>query len=109
MTNEEFERHMAIVAENQAKFSENLSRQQERLEESEKKQAELDRRIQALVSSTQALLGSMSLLRDALISLTHHAERFEREMADLVARGKETDGRLNALILIVERHISGHQ
>ena len=108
MTNEEFERHMAIVAENQAKFSENLSRQQERLED-EKKQAELDRRIQALVSSTQALLGSMSLLRDALISLTHHAERFEREMADLVARGKETDGRLNALILIVERHISGHQ
>lgn len=108
MTNEEFERHMAIVAENQAKFSENLSRQQERLED-EKKQAELDRRLQALVSSTQALLGSMSLLRDALISLTHHAERFEREMADLVARGKETDGRLNALILIVERHISGHQ
>lgn len=108
MTNEEFERHMAIVAENQAKFSENLSRQQERLED-EKKQAELDRRIQALVSSPQALLGSMSLLRDALISLTHHAERFEREMADLVARGKETDGRLNALILIVERHISGHQ
>jgi hypothetical protein len=62
----------------------------------------LDRKIDELVEFT-------GILRDALIGLTHHAERHDREMADLVARGKETDARLNALILIVERHISDHQ
>ena len=71
--------------------------------------AELDRKIAELVGFT-------CILRDALIGLTHHAERHdqqiaanERAIAELAERGKETDARLNALILIVERHISGHQ
>ncbi len=51
----------------------------------------------------------MTIFRDALISITHHVERNEREMADLIERGKQTDARLNALILVVERQISGHQ
>jgi hypothetical protein len=55
------------------------------------------------------LVGFTGVMRDALIGLTHHAERHDREMADLVSRGKETDARLNSLILIVERHISDHQ
>jgi phage shock protein A len=62
-------------------------------------------------------------LRDGLLGLTHHVERHDehierndeqiakinRGLAELVERGKETDARLNALSLIVERHISGHQ
>jgi hypothetical protein len=71
--------------------------------------ATVDRQIEQLV-------GFAGTLRDALLGLTHHIERHDeqiaeinRGLAELVELGKETDARLNALSLIVERHISGHQ
>ena len=63
MSNEEFERRMGFVLEQQAKFEENFAKQLEH-------NAQVDRRIAELVGFTGAL-------RDALIGLTHHAERHD--------------------------------
>jgi hypothetical protein len=136
--NETFDRQRKFILEQQARFAENLAKQQERFAAWEKQRAESDaawekQRAEALVESREQnaqalarsaeldrkiaeLVGFTGILRDALIGLTHHAERHdqqiaanERAIAELAERGKETDARLNALILIVERHISGHQ
>lgn len=106
MSNDEFERQMEFILEQQAKFDANFEKQQRQSAEDWAKQrernAEVDHQIVQLVAS-------LSILRDAIIGLTHHVERHEQEMADWIERGKETDARLNALMLVVERHISGHQ
>ena len=102
MTNADFERRMEFFLEQQAKFEENLAKASAR-------QDRIDRQIEQLV-------GFSGTLRDAVLGLTHHVERHDQEIdairqaiAELVAQGKETDARLNALMCTVERHISGHQ
>jgi len=102
MTNEDFERRMEFSLQQQARFEENFAKQQEYNAQATARLDRVDRQIAELVGFT-------GVLRDALIGLTHHAERHDLEMADLIARGKETDARLNALMLVVEGHISGHQ
>gem|GEM_PF-2014034 len=113
MNNEDFERHMTFMLEQQARFDAKLQEQQvewnARMVQRETHSAKIDRQIEQLV-------GFAGTLRDALLGLTHHAERHDQQItaneqaiAELVEQGKETDVRLNALIMIVERHVSGHQ
>ena len=102
MNNEEFERRMAFFLEQQAKFQEFFVKQKDY-------NAEVNARLDRTDRQIAELVGFTGILRDALIGLTHHAERHDREMADLIERGKETDARLNSLVLVVERHVSGHQ
>ena len=102
MNNEEFERRMAFFLEQQAKFEEFFVKQKDY-------NAQVNARLDRTDRQIAELVGFTGILRDALIGLTHHAERHDREMADLIERGKETDARLNALVLVVERHVSGHQ
>ena len=116
MDNEHNERQMAFILEHQAKFSAWLEKLQERDAEwearhaqSEARHAQWEARMEKVDRQIGQLVGFAGTLRDALIGLTHHAERHDQEIADQVARGKETDARLNALILIVERHVSSHQ
>ena len=113
MNNEEFERRMAFFLEQQARFDANLAKEQERNDEARTKQQEYAAQVNARLDRTDRqiaeLVGFTGILRDALNGLAHHAERHDREMADMIERGKETDARLNALVLVVERHLSGHQ
>jgi septal ring factor EnvC (AmiA/AmiB activator) len=113
MDNEQFERQMSFIVEQQAKFSADLGARdaqwKARDTQWEARMKKVDRQIKQLVRS-------MGILRDAVIGLTHHVERhdqkiveIDRGLQELVERGKETDARLNALLLVVERHISGHQ
>ena len=102
MNNEEFERRMAFFLEQQAKFEEFFVKQKDY-------NAEVNARLDRTDRQIAELVGFTGILRDALIGLTHHAERHDREMANLIERGKETDARLNALVLVVERHLSRHQ
>lgn len=109
MSNEDFERRMEFSLQQQAKFEENFAKQQEYNAQATARLERVDRQIAELVGFT-------GVLRDALVGLTHHAERHDqqiaanqRAMAELVEQGKETDARLNALMLVVERHVSGHQ
>lgn len=156
MNNEDFERQMEFILEQQTKFAEslakhqerfdanlaeqqerfakqqerfdkqqerfdaNLAKQQEREAEAYVKQqeyyAEVNERMDRLDVKIAELVGFTGILRDALIGLTHHAERHDREIGDIrralaeqAEKGKETDARLNALMLVVERHVSDHQ
>jgi hypothetical protein len=113
MSNEEFERQMEFILQQQARFETNLEDQRRRSDEDwarqKERNAEVDHRIAELVAS-------LSLMREAVVGLTHHVERHDYEMAEIrrtlaeqAERGKETDFRLNALMVVVERHISGHQ
>ncbi len=102
MSNEDFERQTAFILEQQAKFEEFFAKQKDY-------NAEVNARLDRTDRQIAELVGFTGILRDALIGLTHHAERHDLEMADLVERGKETDARLNALMLVVERHLSSHQ
>jgi hypothetical protein len=108
MNNEEFERRMEFILEQQAKFEENFAKQQEYNAQAIARLESVDRQIAELV-------GFSGVLRDALIGLTHNAERHDREIGDIrraiaeqAEKGKETDVRLNALMLVVERHVSDH-
>ena len=144
MNNEDFERQVAFIleqqarfaanlAEQQARFAANLAKQQERDAELEARFIRVDRQIEQLTGKVaqhdepdaraeridrqlEQLVGFAGTFRDALLGLTYHVERHEQQiaeinrgLAELVERGKETDARLNALMLVVERHISGHQ
>ena len=102
MKNEEFERRIEFILQQQANFADSLERQAASHAEAKERHDRVDRQIQELIQS-------MSNFRDLLIGLTHHTERHEREMPDLIERGKQTNARLSALSLAVERHISGHQ
>lgn len=102
MSDEDFERRMEFILEQQAKFAEHLTKQQEY-------DAQVNARLDRVDRQIEELVGFTGTLRDALLGLTYHAERHDREIAALIDQGKETDVRLNALIMIVERHISGHQ
>jgi chromosome segregation ATPase len=98
------------IIERQAEVQAELSRRQAEFHsEQSRLNAEANARHDRVDRQIQELIQSMSIFRDALISITHQVERNEREMADLIERGKQTDARLNALILVVESHISGHQ
>jgi hypothetical protein len=102
---ERIERHMAFITEQQAKFVTDLEQLRE---EQRRGGAETRQHIDTLTLK-------VSMLADALLSLTNIVEKHDgqiadnsRQIAELVEQGKETDARLNALITVVERHVSGH-
>jgi uncharacterized protein YoxC len=102
MSNEDFERQMAFILEQQARFSVDIEKQKERMDL-------VTSQIEELGKQVAQLTGFAAVLKDAFVSLTHHVERHDKEIAELIQQGKETDARLNALILVVERHVSSHQ
>jgi len=109
MNNEEFDRRMRFILEHQAMLDANWDKQQDY-------NAQVNARLDKVDRQIEELSKSMSILRDAVIGLTYHVERhdqqitaYEKAMTELVERGKETDARLNALILTVERHLSGNR
>ena len=113
MNNEDFERQMEFMLQQQATSSADLAA---RDAQSKARHAEWEARMEKVDRQIEQLVGFAGTLRDALLGLTYHVElhdqqiaAIDRGLAELVERGKETDARLNALILIVERHISGHQ
>ena len=108
MNREEMERQMAFILEQQAKFSANLEKLQERDAQWEARMEQWEARMERTDRQIAQLAGFAGTLRDAFIALTEHAERHDREITAQIERGKETDARLDTLILIVERHISNH-
>jgi hypothetical protein len=98
MSSDKIERQMAFIIEQQARFEENIARQEKQSREN---------------------TVNIAKLADVILSLTNvvqrHDEaldRVDRQIAELAKesaeRGKELDARLNALIDVVERHISKH-
>lgn len=111
MTDEQFERRMEFLLQQQAQFSADMQRLQEahlRLQESQQRlqeaQAKTDERIGALV--------------DVSLSLAHHQEEIDRRLAAFISETNQrfqelaesqthTDRRLDALIDIMRRQLEG--
>jgi septal ring factor EnvC (AmiA/AmiB activator) len=101
MSDDNTERQMAFIIEQQARYSADI--------------AEVKERMLQLTSNMERMANNISRITDALLSLTNIVERHdqrttanEAQIAALVEQSKETGARLNALIEMVERHISGH-
>lgn len=94
MTNEQFERRMEFIVEQQAQFAIDIQKLQEA-------QAELTKKHNHLTEALTTVVGMVGNLQQAQQELTE-AQR------DLSIKHGETDERLNSLINVVERFISGN-
>ena len=94
MTPEEMERNIAFIVGQQAKFS-----------------ADIERINETLAKHNEAIVGLLQISRTLL---DHHTAaeaqmtEIRTEMKEMARAQKSTDQRLNVLIDVLERHISGH-
>ena len=105
MNNEEFERRMEFIVEQQAKFTVDIQKLQEAQVELTKKHNHLTDALTAVVGMV-GKLGAGQELTDA--KLAEAQQRTDERFAELAVKHSETDERLNTLITVVERDISGN-
>lgn len=98
MTNEEMNKKMEFIVEQQAQFAADIQAMREvQAEESKLRNQEYQR-----------LSGALIGVIDIVGSLTRAQQRTEESIKLLTEAGARTDERLNNLISVVERHISGN-
>ncbi|HYG81785.1 MAG TPA: hypothetical protein VD861_15415 [Pyrinomonadaceae bacterium] len=121
MTNEEIEKTMQFILEQQAQFTSNFQKLEEslqkleeslqKMEESRKRDAaritRLEESFQLLVRLAESHDERLVTLTEAQIRTNEQIAAIDEQIAAINERTAETDGRLNALIAIVERYISG--
>jgi chromosome segregation ATPase len=101
MSEDQFQRHVEFIIEQQAKFETNIARLEEDITELRKENRENTRNI--------------ARLADVVLSLANHVERHDNQIAELIENGKETDRRtketderINALIGMAERFFNSN-
>jgi hypothetical protein len=105
MNNEQFERRMEFIVEQQAQFSADISE----LKEAQKAEAQLWRdKYDNLTDAITTVVGMIGSLADGQERLTKVQERTDAQLSELTNKQAETDDRLNALIGVVERSFSGN-
>ena len=104
MTFEEMQRMMEFLLAQQARFDARFEKDRE---ETRQKMAEAEAKLR---ESDERMSKSDELLRESQATLTAATLRIAELVEDLTLAGKRTDDRLNALIAVVEKHISspGH-
>jgi chromosome segregation ATPase len=108
MTPQEIERNIAFIVEQQANFSVNLDRINAAID---KINRAIDGINETLAKHNEAIVGLLQISRT---SLDHHTAaeaqmtEIRTEMKEIARAQKSTDQRLNVLIDVLERHISGH-
>ena len=101
MNSDKIERQMAFIIEQQARFVEDITRQ-------EKENRENTSNIAKLVDVVLSLANVVQRHDEALDRIDRHIGELARESKEAVERGKQMDARINALINVVEQHISKH-
>jgi hypothetical protein len=86
MSEDQFQRHVEFIVEQQAKFETNIARLEEDITELRKENRQNTLNIAKLV--------------DVVLSLANHVERHDEQIAELIEHGKETDERINALVAL---------
>jgi hypothetical protein len=99
MTNEEMEKTMQFILEQQAQFTANFQKIEGAREKDEEARKKDSARITRLEESFQLLVQLAQNHDERLVALTEAQIRTSEQIA-------ETDERLNALIAVVERYIS---
>lgn len=98
MNNEQFERRMEFIVEQQAQFAADIHQ----LKETQKAEAALWReKHQSLNDAVTAIVGIVGKLARA-------QEHTDEQLSELTNKQAETDDRLNVLIGVVERYFSGN-
>jgi predicted nucleic acid-binding Zn-ribbon protein len=105
MNDEQFERRMEFIVEQQAKFEVGIQQLQEAHAELTKKHNHLAEALTTVVGMV-GRLGTAQELTDA--KLAEAQQRADERFAELAVKHSETDERLNTLITVVERYISGN-
>src|SRR5258708_6550759 len=96
MNDEQFERRMEFIVEQQAQFAVDI----QQLKETQKAEASLWReKYQNLTDAVTTIVGIVGRLAEA-------QERQSEQLSELTNKQAETDDRLNALIGVVERYFS---
>jgi adenine deaminase len=107
MTNEEMEKTMQFILEQQSQFTANFQKIEEAREKDEEARKRDLARITRLEESFQLLVQLAQSHDERLVTLTEAQIRTNEQIAAMNERTAETDERLNALIAVVERYISG--
>jgi ABC-type transporter Mla subunit MlaD len=106
MTREEMEKTMEFILEQQAQTTATIGRLSDRVDAlSEKVERNADG-IKALLAITEIQAAEMSDLRESTRDLARSIQALDGRQRESDERGRRADERLNALINIVERHIS---
>ena len=106
MTNEEMEKTMQFILEQQSQFTANFQKIEEAREKDEEARKKDLARITRLEESFQLLVQLAQSHDERLVTLTEAQIRTNEQIAAMNERTAETDERLNALIAVVERYIS---
>jgi chromosome segregation ATPase len=113
MTNEEMEKTMQFILEQQAQFTANFQKIEEAREKDEEARKKDSARITRLEESFQLLVQlaqnhdeRLVTLAEAQIRVSEQIAATDEQIAAMNERTAETDERLNALIAVVERYIS---
>ena len=105
MTNDQFERRMQFIVEQQAQFSADILE----LKETQKLEGQLWReKYDNLTDAITTIVGMVGKLTESQARLFAAQERTGDQLSELTNKQGETDGRLNTLIGVVERYFSGN-
>lgn len=105
MANNQFERHMQFIVEQQAQFSADILE----LKETQKMEGQLWReKYDNLTDAITTIVGMLGKLAEAHQRLSAAQDRTDGQLSELTNKQAETDDRLNALIGVVERYFSGN-
>lgn len=99
MTNEEMQKTMQFILEQQAQFTVGMQELKEAHAESEKRSTQLEGAMVGVVN----MLGKLT---EAQVRQAEAQKISDANIAELVEAQKQTDERLNALINMVERYFS---
>ena len=127
MTNEEWERKMEFILEQQAQFYANIELMRERMGEHEKGMDEFrkgmdefrkglnelketqqltEMRLSDLVAAQAQAARAQSHMFEVVASMSDAQQNTEARMAEMAVAQTRTDERLNSLINVFERHLS---
>jgi hypothetical protein len=106
MTNEEMEKTMQFILEQQAQFTTNFQKIEEAREKDSVRITRLEESFQLLVQLAQSHDERLVTLAEAQIRTSEQMAAINDRMAEINDRMAETDERLNSLIMVVERYIS---
>jgi chromosome segregation ATPase len=95
MSEEELNRKMEFIIEQQAQFAVDIQK--------------LEEKQNLLTDAALALVGSVGKLSEKMEGLLEAQRRTDEKLSELAARQSETDERLNSFINVVERYISNRQ
>ena len=105
MNDEQFERRMEFIIEQQAQFSADILE----LKEVQKVEAQLWRqKYDNLTDAIATVVGIIGRLTSSQERLASAQERTDDQLSELTNKQAETDDRLNSLIGVVERYFSGN-